>query len=138
MVWELGNLQYRLRQIQERSRRAFNNPDLQEPVSEIPQKRLEHVQAQSNEDGIDRPRRDSRTRHPAYMSDEEFNNLPNWSDVADDPVYNVKYHPQCGSTVSSSLGCHRESTDLRDRLSLGRCPFLSCEEPLDDVLMNPG
>lgn len=33
----------------------------------------------------------SRISHPCHMTDEEFNALPYWSDVEDDPAYNVRY-----------------------------------------------
>lgn len=40
--------------------------------------------------------------HPCYMTDEEFNTLPCWSDVEDDPAYNVRYRPRLA--VSGAIG----------------------------------
>lgn len=39
--------------------------------------------------------------HPAYMTDEEFDALPCWSEVENDPTYNTRYHPR--HTTSGSV-----------------------------------
>lgn len=51
--------------------------------------------------------------HPCYMTDDEFNALPCWSDVEDNPAYSVKYRRRTGSEVTTVLS----GTDLERRAS---------------------
>lgn len=42
-------------------------------------------------------------RHPVFMTDEEFDALPCWSDVEDDPEYNTIYRPRRAASHTEVL-----------------------------------